>query len=50
LAGSSSAGSGVYPVGSLLPALSVAIGTAIVVVFALYVAWRWRFIGSWHLI
>jgi hypothetical protein len=37
---------GVYPVGSFLPALSVAIGTGIVVVFALYVAWRWRFIGG----
>jgi len=37
---------GVYPVGSFLPALSVAIGTGIVVVFAVYVAWRWRFIGG----
>jgi hypothetical protein len=36
---------GAYPVAAFLPALSVAIGTAIVVLFAVYVAWRWRFIG-----
>jgi hypothetical protein len=37
---------GAYPAAAFLPALSVAIGTGIVVLFAVYVAWRWHFIGG----
>jgi hypothetical protein len=36
---------GAYPVGSLLPGVSVAIGTGVVALFAVYVAWAWRFVG-----
>jgi hypothetical protein len=34
---------GAYPFDSFLPAISVVIGTAIVVIFGVYVGWRWNF-------
>jgi hypothetical protein len=37
---------GAYPIDSFVPAFSVAIGTSILVAFAVYVAWKWGFIGG----
>src|SRR5262249_7209510 len=37
---------GAYPIDAFRPAFSVAIGTSIVVAFAVYVAWKWQFIGG----
>jgi hypothetical protein len=37
---------GAYPIDAFRPAVSVAIGTSIVVAFAGYVAWKWQFVGG----